>query len=148
MSIDLSYLRPPPAALNIVHSSHYIFHGEKKKSVRKIFYNVEFTDFEKERMNDLANALEKDGNKIPDSWTERNLLLLAYAGDFVTKKSVTAFKKLKEIQEDPKMQELSPESKKALVRIITDTKGKRTHLSIWKRFLFQTYSCYQLLYDA
>ena len=115
MSINLSYLKPPHEASLLCHSPSYIFHGEKKKSTRKIFHNVEYTDFEKERMNDLANALEKEGYVLPDSWTERNLLLLVYAGDVVTKKSVQAYKKLKKITEDPAINTLSESGRKSLV---------------------------------
>ena len=69
-----SYLKPPSSVMEINHSGKiilhislnikkefYIKHGEGKKSVRKIFCNVEHTydHFEKKKIQEMKEAIEK-----------------------------------------------------------------------------------------
>jgi len=44
---DPTYLRPPSWFIDIKHSKEYISGGEGKTAKRKIYYGVEFTEFEK-----------------------------------------------------------------------------------------------------
>jgi len=78
-SMDFGYLRPPKAVFNITHESKsyisrcldflgsYIKKGEGKKSVRKIYHNVPYDDFEMEKIREFREVIQKEGIQLP-SW--------------------------------------------------------------------------------
>lgn len=48
-----------------IKKDYYIIHGEGKKAVRKIFSKVEFTNFEKEGIQQLKQAVASEKLSIP-----------------------------------------------------------------------------------
>lgn len=57
-------MSPPPEAREIKHSGnlecyvdHYICHGEREKACRKIYENVEYSAFEKQKVRELKEEI-------------------------------------------------------------------------------------------
>lgn len=72
--MDFSYLRPGSDVDNIVHDrnnfiyklkAHYIKHGEGKNHVRKIFFNVEYDDYEKQKIKEFEELIRKHDVQLP-----------------------------------------------------------------------------------
>jgi len=47
------------------HTDQYIYHTDGKNHYRRIFYGVEFTQFEKEHMQQLLAQIQKEGIQLP-----------------------------------------------------------------------------------
>lgn len=78
---DYSILRPPQGVFKVKHSrmsfyliktkihkknkDNYIQRGEGKKAVRKIFYNVSWTPYEKAKLAEMNEEIRKQNIKLP-----------------------------------------------------------------------------------
>lgn len=74
--INYSYLAPPPAAHNIVHTGrlffpiqdYYIKHHEREKGARKIYETVQYDEYEMERIKELKEEIHKLNIVLPEEY--------------------------------------------------------------------------------
>lgn len=86
MEESLEYLRPPKKEIQELEISSifgfneedYIKSGEKDKSVRKIYYNVEYDEFE----NNSIIEFEREIAIFPEGWEKEKTLRFIYASNF------------------------------------------------------------------
>jgi len=74
---DFSYLIPPKEVLDVQHDGklilspsnnkldYYIQHGEGSTSVRKVFDCVPLTDFEKQKLKEFEDMIQKEALQLP-----------------------------------------------------------------------------------
>jgi hypothetical protein len=81
-TIDLSYLKPPQDVLKVQHSDYYICHGEGKKEVRKIFFNVPRNEFEERNLKDFTQMIIDEKLTLPSNWKEADTFRYCYCAKF------------------------------------------------------------------
>jgi len=89
---DYDYLIPPKDVFNVTHSDHYIRHGEGKKSIRKVFRNVNFQPDELAKLKEFEALIAKENIQLPSDWTTVDNMRYMYAGKWDFKKALKMLK--------------------------------------------------------
>jgi hypothetical protein len=111
---DYNYLIPPKEVFDVVHSEHYIRHGEGKKSIRKIFACDKYYDDEMKKLKEFEALIAKENVQLPSDWTTVDTIRFMYAGKLDLKKSLKVMKQHLEWRQLPERGELNPEARKLL----------------------------------
>ncbi|CAD8065582.1 unnamed protein product [Paramecium sonneborni] len=112
--IDFSYLRPPLDVYQIKHDAFYIKHGEGKNHTRKIFFNQEFDEYEKQKIQELTISIQQHKLTLPSDWCQELTLKYCYSGGFEISKCIQRLQKHLEWIHDENYQVLSPEAEQYL----------------------------------
>lgn len=111
---DYNYLIPPKEVFDVTHTDHYIRHGEGKKSIRKIFANVRYEEFETKKLKEFEALIAKENVQLPANWTTVDTIRFMYAGKLDLKKSLKIMKQHLEWRQLPERELLNPEARKLL----------------------------------
>ncbi|EGR32588.1 hypothetical protein IMG5_076180 [Ichthyophthirius multifiliis] len=125
---DLSYLKQPNEVYQIKHSDYYVYHTDGKSHFRRIFYGVQFSEFEYNKMKELQEEIKNQNIKLTDDWDDIMTLKYCYSGGFEVKKSIENLKQHLEWKKNPKYQNLNIQALKIL------EKGIFYHLGRDKQF--------------
>ncbi|KAL4454942.1 hypothetical protein ABPG74_006324 [Tetrahymena malaccensis] len=91
---ELDYLKPPLEAHLINHDSQYIHSVDKKgKHTRRIFYNQEFNEYEKEKIKEFRQLLKDQQIALPTEWSNLKILKCIYNEQFNKKDFINLVKK-------------------------------------------------------
>ncbi|CAD8063213.1 unnamed protein product [Paramecium primaurelia] len=84
--LNFDYLRPTQNLVDaIVHDAQYIKRKERSKSQRRIWENVPYDAYEKEKMADFMKIVTKNKIALPQNWTDSDTLKMVYCGKFKDK---------------------------------------------------------------
>jgi len=86
-SLDPACFRPPASSVGINHSAEYIKSGSGKDSIRRIFHNVRFDEFESQAIEECEAYLVEQETRLPQEWTQSETLKYLYATKFDAKSS-------------------------------------------------------------
>jgi len=100
-SLDPACFRPPSSSVGINHSDEYIRSGSGKDSIRRIFNNVQFDEFELQSIEECEVFLYEQEVKLPQGWTQSETLKYLYAAKFDSGLAAKMIKNYLDWQADP-----------------------------------------------
>ncbi|EWS72900.1 aspartyl/asparaginyl beta-hydroxylase family protein (macronuclear) [Tetrahymena thermophila SB210] len=107
---DLSYLKQPEEVYNVKHSDYYCYHTDGNSHYRRIFYGVEYSEFEKRHQKQLKEQIENENIELPEDWDDAQTLKYCYSGGFDLKKSIESLKMHLEWRRNPIMHKMNKQA--------------------------------------
>lgn len=86
-STHLENIKPPKNYTKVLHHPGYCKMGSGKKSLRKIFYHVDFCNYEIEKIKEFKDYCNTHNIKIPEMFDTQKLLLMLYTAGFNPKQA-------------------------------------------------------------
>jgi len=105
---DFSYLIPPKEVLDVQHDDYYIQHGEGSTSVRKVFDCVPYNDFEKQKLKEFEDMIQKEGLQLPARWTRAYTMRFVYSAKFALDKCMENLKTYLDWYSKPARKTMTP----------------------------------------
>lgn len=121
---EYDYLRPPPSAKNIIHEESYKLKITPARRIRRIFYNTEFDDKEKQTIQEFEEMLKREKIVLPAWWNKQETLRWAYSKRLDLPQSLTLLNNYLNWSQDPKYHKLTPEGMNALKKGVVYQLGR------------------------